>query len=719
MSFLNPLILSALALVSVPLLIHLIRRRKLDTVRWAAMEFLLASQRRRRRRLRIEELLLLLLRMLIVAVCVFAFARPVMRVLGVPLLAANTRVHAVIVLDDSLSMAYRYGGKSSFERAQAAADSILSTTLQPGDAVSLVLASDAAQTVIGAPSYDRDGVRRRIRAARVLDRGTDYLAAAQAVNAILKQSRTPVKEIYWLTDDQASAWATSRREGAQAVWEALGRAATLTWVSVGPPAADRANLSVGAPTLSRETVTPHLPERIESQITNYGDTRRDSLIVNLKIDGRVAGSTRLSIPAGGSQPARFVALLTQPGTHTGVVEIEDPLHADALDRDNSAAFVVRVRDRIRVLVVDPRPEADPAKSQSFYLMTAMAPAGASGDIAPHLHLGGGLASVDLQGYDAVVLAGMAGISSADRAALAQYVRGGGGLLLFPGPQTDSRLIDAELGGAGILPAELGGRRSATEDERVTINPATIANGALGLFRDTASLNLGTAAISTYCRLTPVASADESSAVTVMARLSTGEPAFVERKVGLGSVVLAATSASIGWSQLPLKPSFVPLVYQLVTHLGEGASAHRNLAAGEPLRISLPIADSGREVRITAPDGSVSVQRSALEASGVTLQFTPPALAGLHRVEVEGSKTRDAFAVALPDGESDLTAAPPQPAVEQAGLPKGHIVVAENPSALQESVARARYGAEIWRPLVWLLIGLLLVETHLAQRFGRR
>jgi hypothetical protein len=48
-----------------------------------------------------------------------------------------------------------------------------------------------------------------------------------------------------------------------------------------------------------------------------------------------------------------------------------------------------------------------------------------------------------------------------------------------------------------------------------------------------------------------------------------------------------------------------------------------------------------------------------------------------------------------------------------------MVVADRPSALQASVARARYGAEIWRPLVWLVIPLLLLETHLAQRFGRR
>src|SRR5215813_4929393 len=119
MSFLNPAFLSALALVSIPLIIHLIRRRKLRVVPWAAMEFLRQSQKKQRRRLRIEELILLALRMLIVALAVLAFARPVLRALGVPLLSQNARVYAILVLDNSFSMGFRgRDGKTNWQKAQ-------------------------------------------------------------------------------------------------------------------------------------------------------------------------------------------------------------------------------------------------------------------------------------------------------------------------------------------------------------------------------------------------------------------------------------------------------------------------------------------------------------------------------------------------------------------------------------------------------------------------
>ena len=66
--FLNPgFLFIAAALISVPIIIHLINRMRFKRIRWAAMEFLLKAQKRTRRRLIIEQLLLLALRCLLIA----------------------------------------------------------------------------------------------------------------------------------------------------------------------------------------------------------------------------------------------------------------------------------------------------------------------------------------------------------------------------------------------------------------------------------------------------------------------------------------------------------------------------------------------------------------------------------------------------------------------------------------------------------------------------
>src|SRR5471032_1782965 len=66
--FLNPgFLFIAAALISVPIIIHLINRMRFKRIRWAAMEFLLKAAKRTRRRLIIEQLLLLALRCLLLA----------------------------------------------------------------------------------------------------------------------------------------------------------------------------------------------------------------------------------------------------------------------------------------------------------------------------------------------------------------------------------------------------------------------------------------------------------------------------------------------------------------------------------------------------------------------------------------------------------------------------------------------------------------------------
>src|SRR5256885_2395357 len=103
--FTNPGFLAvAGALVSAPIIIHLINRMRFKRIRWAAMEFLLKAQKRNRRRLIIEQLILLALRCLLVALVGLL----VMRFVGFSFadFAAKQGLHLVL-LDDTLSMTDR------------------------------------------------------------------------------------------------------------------------------------------------------------------------------------------------------------------------------------------------------------------------------------------------------------------------------------------------------------------------------------------------------------------------------------------------------------------------------------------------------------------------------------------------------------------------------------------------------------------------------------
>src|ERR1700732_3125304 len=94
------------ALVSSPIIIHLINRMRFKRLRWAAMEFLLKSQKRNRRRLIIEQLILLMLRILLVLLVGFLLAH----FKGNTFAGAGqgTGIAHLIIVDDSLSVSDRW-----------------------------------------------------------------------------------------------------------------------------------------------------------------------------------------------------------------------------------------------------------------------------------------------------------------------------------------------------------------------------------------------------------------------------------------------------------------------------------------------------------------------------------------------------------------------------------------------------------------------------------
>ena len=146
MSFLNPLLLFGIAAVSVPIIIHLLNRRKFRKVNWAAMKFVKLSIDQNQRRMRLEEVLHLLLRCALLALLALALARPVMRQSESSFMG-QAGVTSVLVLDNSFSMGLEDGEATRFERAKAACTNILDS-LPSGSSVALYLGSDVVRPVM-------------------------------------------------------------------------------------------------------------------------------------------------------------------------------------------------------------------------------------------------------------------------------------------------------------------------------------------------------------------------------------------------------------------------------------------------------------------------------------------------------------------------------------------------------------------------------------------
>ena len=169
----------ALATGLIPILIHLINRRRYVRVRWAAMSFLMAAHQRSAKRLWLEHWLLLATRMAVIVLFGMAVARPYLPASSL-LPLRTSRVHRIILLDNSLSMNARTeSGETRFSWAKRYALQRLDA-FPSADAISLVTLAEPAEVVIEQPAYDRRFVRERLTGVEQTQRGTDTVGALTA-----------------------------------------------------------------------------------------------------------------------------------------------------------------------------------------------------------------------------------------------------------------------------------------------------------------------------------------------------------------------------------------------------------------------------------------------------------------------------------------------------------------------------------------------------------
>ena len=154
LQFAHPAYLWGLLAIALPILVHLFNQRRPRPLAFGAIEFVLRSQRQKARRLRLRQILLLALRCLLIAAVALALARPSLKPRGVEAAQTSGPQATALVLDASLSMRYRVGTRTLFEKARAEALSALER-LGPDEPAAVGLCAGPAGFAaggMGAPS---------------------------------------------------------------------------------------------------------------------------------------------------------------------------------------------------------------------------------------------------------------------------------------------------------------------------------------------------------------------------------------------------------------------------------------------------------------------------------------------------------------------------------------------------------------------------------------
>jgi len=712
-----------------PTIIHLLSRRRARRVRFAPMELLLRSQKRTARSIRLRQFVLLLVRTLFFLAVATALLRPLLLDEKSGGLSSAPAV-VVIALDASASMQARIDGRANFDRAKTKARERLGSL--PDDVRVGVVACEAEPRDLVAPTFDRSAATAAIEALTVGASYADVGACVARASALA------------LTGAATTPAGTNPSEGERRVTVISDLAAHGFPRG---PATEAPGLRIELVIVGDDTPPPnHGITDVAIAATSQGMAVRFSAARFGGADAEVAADLfvdsargpRLQLPFT-STALRLDRVFTVSSNAAGAGgagstgtagTVSVALDDDALVLDNTVVLPHEERPRLRVLVIDGEPDAVPFADEVHYLTQALSASRMGSSWQSRLELTvippEKVDAATLAGIDVVIMANVARLEDAAAAAVVSHIGAGAGLFITCGDQMDTDAWNRTLG--PVLPAVLRGVK-----QQALLDDAAV-DDVLGLTRFAtdhpvlrAFAGLSTDALPGLTRVRTKASMlvepDPQAARPILARFSNDAPALMERAVGprgQGRVLLLTTSVDREWTDLPIRPGFLPLMEQVVLYLGRALDDGRPRTAkvGEVRRIHLP-KDADAAV-VTRPDGrAIIVERSADSGRGPEgrgfedgVVFTDTSLVGLYGVAARTGDVRqplpgERFTVLLDAREMDLRAIDDGDLKDV--LPAGATVRRDRSD---------RPGEPLWPHLLLAAVLLLLIEATLVRRGDR-
>ncbi len=730
--FANPMMLGGLALVALPVLIHLLFRRRPVPMDWGAMRYLRLAMQRQSRRMRLEQWLLLALRCLIIAMAALAAAQPYWQPAAVGG-AARPPVFHVVVMDCSLSMqAAAADGRTVFDQARDAAVTMLDRGGERDRWCLVRLDVRRPRVLVDAEVASAALVRRRLQE---LEPGFGAADVAETLAETLRLLRAAPRgferRVTVFSDFQRTNWlpaATADRQRIRAVLVELGGEADVALHPVS--AVTRNNLAIAGWQASRTLAFAGRTVEVTVRVRNGSERPRAGVPVRLRVGDAWQPGLSTDLPPQGTAEVTFRFRVSQPGP----LPLRAELPEDVLPADNRAFAALSVQQQARVLLVDGRFGEPPRSRSAFFVRQALEPAGDSSRLSPFrvtVIPDSQLPLTDLSEFDAVFVCDVPLWTAAEAERLRQFVRGGGALIVVLGTGARAESVNRHLwqGDPPLLAGRLVGlHRPAAEpgtpSERSDGDTAGDGGGqtahAAGAFlfgpirwehpvfeplRGNEQTGLETVVVLAYWRLQPDAQSE------ALVRLLNDAPLLLVRQAGRGRIATLACGLDASSTSWPIwGSSFVPIMHELTAWCIAGRRQRLAYRVGETLEVvglrtpsasDVPAAATEGALRIVPPQPDPAVPLPLPRSPDVPIRWSRTWRPGFYRIAEPSGRTVELFGVNVDVREADL-------ADDLAGVRR---VLEES---RRSSPSRAAPDASPTEPpfpwpLLLATVGLLLVE----------
>ncbi|MFP4356299.1 MAG: BatA domain-containing protein [Phycisphaerae bacterium] len=624
MPFLNPIVFAIGAgAASLPIIIHLLNRRRFRIRDWAAMRFLMESLRKNRKRLRLEELLLLLIRTLIVLLLAVALGRftgftDVLMGLG----GQETRT-VVLVLDDSYSMGQAHTDVSLFDLAKQELTERIGQ-LDDSDRVAVILTSRPQEKLFFSAQQltDPDSLIADLQAQELSDMRTSLGEALAAANSILAEEQGGRQLVVYTDVRRLDLDAAGQGAELESRFNELrDNKVSITVLDYGLD--PQVNLTIEQLELADRLVVANREAEFEFVIRNNSANTAANVKVEFQSLRKGAGAVEIKpvvideIAPGASVTKTLKYTFLQPGSAV----LTASLAVDDLPGDNVRHLSVQVQSAVKVLIVDGGSPSAGMYGMSVPLRLAMDPdENQMFGLDPSVRYYSELDTVDFSQYDLVILADVPDMpQQRDQQGeivypklreLEEFVASGGGLLIFTGDRLSLAFYNGPMhaNGLGLNPYKIA---SPVQPENyLRIDPASIQShpGLDRIFGDGGEL---LTQLIRFFKYTPVNTASPRAEGapeprTLLALVDPKEdqpagPLMVTQPYGDGTVVAYYSTANTAWNDWPTETggTFVAVMQDMAMALARSRRAEFTDTLPASIRLEMPSSLGGQlEARLS-------------------------------------------------------------------------------------------------------------------------
>jgi len=673
MQFLFPTFLFALAALAIPVIIHLFYFRRFKRVYFTNVRFLKEVKEETSARSRLRNLLVLLMRLLAVVFLVLAFAQPFIPAKDS---AVKAGIKAVsIFIDNSFSMEALSQDVPLLEKAKQRAREAVQA-YAPDDQFQ-ILTNDFEgrhQRLVG-----RDDALALIDEVAVSPEVKTLSSALARQRQALNTARTPNHAAYMISDFQRNI--TDIENYADTTLE-------LNFIPM--QAVQERNISIDSAWFNAPVPMAGQANPLVVKVRNLSGEDAENIRLSIRYEGQTKPVGALSVPAGSSVLDTVNLSIQRTGWHEAELAITDY----PVQFDDKYYFTFNVREQINVLAIN---EALPDR----YLTAAFA--GMANFKLDNL-LSQNLDYSGFANYQLIAANGLNNISTGLAFELAQYVKEGGNLLVFPGRNANIGTYRSFL---AAFPAN---ELLAFEEQPRIVGSVNTEEFIFNDVFENKGANLKLPATEGNFRLATSASRSEERLLTYR----DGNTYLAKYQVEKGNLYLCAAPLDEQYNNLVRNSEiFIPMLYKMAISSARGQKIAYAIGKDEVIEASHQATSSDIAYKLKGQSEEFIPEQRIIGSKvflGVNNQVRK---AGYYTLFLRAGSPLGTYAFNYDRRESVLEYFAPDALRELAGE-KVNVIEISDAAVLTARIEEQSQGTALWRWCLILALAFLAGEVLLLR-----